>query len=456
MALLVIAAAVFGYAMYRWHERPRETWKHLTKVVEAFVRQNLAPAPSPAPVTTKPEATPAPTRPDPIAWLIEHQERWPKEVILREPMEFPAVSGGKAVGSLIVPAGATVEVTEITKQDIGAKFMGGGRRLPIPATDLNVRAAATLAKVEVEPKQTGGIAAATAPAFGRKEVEQPETVREATRDEIQTGLGALYTHGATTFRVFAPTAKSVSVVLYEQASGNEGRTVGPLRQESNNLWNTTVRGDLSGKFYTYLLDENDPKRAREVLDPYATNAVASSRGRITPMTTVVRRGANLDSATDAIIYEMHVRDFTIASNSGVKNPGLYLGFAEQGTHVPNDQQIKTVLDHLVELGVTHVELMPVQDFDNDESAGGYNWGYITSDFFSPEGMFATNPNDDSRVRELKTLISALHGRGIAVIMDVVYNHTAASSSLMSIAPECWQMDRAAATNFAVKRRWAGA
>ena len=198
----------------------------------------------------------------------------------------------------------------------------------------------------------------------------------------------------------------------------------------------TVPGDWQGKFYTFLLDQNDPKRAREVLDPYATNSVAnSSRGRITPMTRAVAPGPQLASATDAIVYEMHVRDFTVAPNSGVTNAGFYTGWTEAGTRLPDDEKIETALDHLTELGVTHVQLMPVQDFENDEASRRYNWGYITSDFFSPEGMFASNPDDDSRSRELKALITALHSRGIGVILDVVYNHTSGNASLMSIAPD---------------------
>src|ERR1700759_2081924 len=132
----------------------------------------------------------------------------------------------------------------------------------------------------------------------------------------------MYTRSATTFRLFAPTAKTASVVLYDHSFGNDGRTVQPLRQELNGLWDASLRGDLQGKFYTFLLDPTDPKHAREVLDPYATNAVASStRGRITPMTTPLPSGAGVASPVDAIIYEMHVRDFTIAPNSGVQNAG---------------------------------------------------------------------------------------------------------------------------------------
>jgi pullulanase len=430
LLLIVLAAGGFGYAMYVWKTSPAQTWDRLWTYAQEFVRQTLTPVPTPTPT---PAQTPSPTpRPDPVAWLIEHKDYWPKEAILREPEEFPAVSGGKVVGSLTVPAGAAVTVTDITKQDLGADFMGGTRRLSINATDLRARAQVAFAKAEQEGKSSF---VRPTPAAENTPIAA-ENIREATPDEVRTRLGAFYTHQAATFRIFAPTAKTVSVVLYNDATGNEGRTVRELRSESNNLWSGSVRGDLLGRCYTYLLDERDQKRAREVLDPYATNSVASSsRGRITPMRDPVPPGPKIESPTDAIVYEIHVRDFTIAPNSGVKNTGLYLGWTEQGTRLPADQQTKTALDNLAELGITHAELMPVQDFENDETSGNYNWGYITSAFFSPEGMFATNPNDDSRVRELKELVAALHARGIAVIMDVVYNHTSGNCSLMSIAPE---------------------
>ncbi|MEY2485351.1 MAG: pullulanase [Verrucomicrobiota bacterium] len=434
--LIVLGAGAFGYAVYRWQESPDQVWNRLTILAKKFIEEKFAAAPSPAP---SPEETPQPTalatpRPDPVTWLTEHKEQWPREVILREAIDFPAVSNGKTVGSLKVPARVAVKVTEITRDEVGADYMGGKRRVPITATDLPVRAAAALAQAESNAREFTGSNVTRVPAH---DAEKPqESIREATRDEIAKGLGAHYAHKATTFRIFAPAAKTVSVVLYDDPLGDDGRKVRPLRQESNGLWDATATGNLLGKFYTYILDGNDPQRAREVLDPYAVNSVANStRGRITPMSAAVSAGPALDSPTDAIIYEMHVRDFTIAANSGVKSAGLYLGFTEPGTRLPDEPQIQTALDHLTELGVTHVELMPVQDFENDEASRSYNWGYITSAFFSPEGMFATNPNDDSRLRELKKLISALHARGIGVIMDVVYNHTSGKSSLLSIAPE---------------------
>ena len=316
LLLIVLGAGAFEYAMYRWHESPQQTWKHLTIFVQRFVKEKLAPEPAPSPEEAA-KATPAPARPDPIAWLVEHKDYWPKGVILRQPVEFPAVSKGRVVGSLVVPAGAEVKVLGITRQEVAADFMGGNRRVAIGATDLPARAEAALNKAEAAAKRGASMAEAATPTVHPEAGEEIEKVREASREEIRNGLGALYTHQATTFRVFAPTEKSVSVVLYDEASSNEGRAVYALRQELNGLWDTNVRSDLLGKFYTYLLDGNDPQHAREVLDPYATNSVANStRGRITPMTEPVGHGPKLESATDAIIYEMQVRDFTIDPNSG--------------------------------------------------------------------------------------------------------------------------------------------
>src|ERR1019366_2498158 len=105
---------------------------------------------------------------------------------------------------------------------------------------------------------------------------------------------------------------------------------------------------------------------------------------------------------------------------GVEHKGKYLGFTESGTHLPGDAAIKTGLDSLSELGVTHVQLLPLQDFENDESSTNYNWGYVPTDYNSPDGWFATNINDESRIREFKQLVAALPAHGIGVIMDVVY------------------------------------
>ena len=248
-------------------------------------------------------------------------------------------------------------------------------------------------------------------------------------------LGATYSPVGTMFRVFAPTARTVNVVLYNNAAGTEGRMTVPMHPVGKGIWEAAVTGDLAGKFYM-LLPQGGGLPGEETLDPYATNTVNSStRARVTPPTPAPPPLARRPEAPeDMVIYEMHVRDFTSAPNSGIGAPGLYLGWTQGNARLVGDAGIKTGVDHLAELGVTHVQIMPVQDFANDETARAYNWGYITTAYFSPEGMYASNPADDSRVYELKALITALHQRGIGVIMDVVYNHTAESAPFEAMAP----------------------
>jgi len=263
----------------------------------------------------------------------------------------------------------------------------------------------------------------------------PETTQEAENPNLKVALGANYTPQASTFRLFAPTATAVYVVVYDQAEGAQGRVESKLNPQQNGIWELKVNGDLAGKFYTYRLEGPDLDSRHEALDSYATNSVASStRGRITNMPPPLSPGPPIESATDMIIYEMQVRDFTISPTSGVKNQGLYLGIVEPNTSLPEDGAIKTALDHLSELGVTDVQILPIVDFDNDEGRREYNWGYSPVAYFSPEGMFATNIDDDSRVREFRALVDALHARGIGVILDVVYNHTG-GTPLQAIAPK---------------------
>jgi pullulanase len=277
------------------------------------------------------------------------------------------------------------------------------------------------------------------------------TVRAAARGvpdrrdrmvDLGVELGAVYSPESTTFRVFAPSAKAMRVVLYSKATGEVGRRIVAMKPGKEGVWEAVVDGNLMGKFYSLGVSESGTGWKDEATDIWATNTVDSGRrARITDLAETnpsdwekARTGPKVASPVDAVIYEMHVRDFTIAANSGAKKKGLYAGFAEEGTRLAGNPLIKTGLDHLVEFGVTHVQLLPVQDFSNDESRRSYNWGYITNNFNSPEGMYASDINDDSRIRELKLLIKALHERGIGVIMDVVYNHTGENAAFNTFAP----------------------
>jgi pullulanase len=379
--------------------------------------------------------------------MIEHKEHWPQAVTLKVDTVFPILANGKAAGAGNVPAGSQLQIVAIAPPNVtlaSQLYGGGSTSVPIESTDLVELAQAELHAAEVAalapkaPAVRTSSSALTPPKPAQEERNLSANVVFHDGEDVSGDdavLGAIYQPTATTFRIFAETAKSVKLVLYDQASGDAGRLVQPLEQGQDGLWEVTVKRNLLGKFYAYLLEGPDLDPSREVLDPYAVNAVGNStRSRITEVTAATGTGPLVESPTDMVIYEMHVRDFTFASDSGVQNHGLYLGWTEADTHLPESEKIKTALDHLSELGVTHVEIMPVQDFDSDDTSGAYNWGYMTDAYFSPEGMFASNPANDSRVREFKALVDALHARGIGVIMDVVYNHTANHAPFQFIDP----------------------
>ena len=261
-------------------------------------------------------------------------------------------------------------------------------------------------------------------------------------DDAGALLGAVYARGGTTFRLFAPTAAQVSLVLYAAAAESARLGVHPLRKVGKGIFEARLEGDLNGQYYRYKLEGPGFPAGLEVLDPYCVNAAAGGFARVTDLAATdppgwaqYRQGPALASPVDMVVYEMHVRDFTIAENSGVAHKGKYLGFAEAGAHLPGDPGIATGLDHLQELGVTHVQLLPVQSFSKDAGEAIYNWGYMTVAFNSPEAWYAQAADDDAKIREFKQLVAALHQRGIGVIMDVVYNHTDHSAPFSRIAPQ---------------------
>jgi pullulanase len=238
-------------------------------------------------------------------------------------------------------------------------------------------------------------------------------------------LGAIHTPEATTFRVFAPTASEVTVLLYDQPVGGQGKAH-PMSYTENGIWELVVEGDLNGTYYTLKADGSDPRfdPDLELIDPYSScNTAHNGRGMVLADDTAVAEHPEFDKS-EAIIYELHIRDFTIDPNSGIDHGGKYLGLTETGTTRPGDPDLITGLDHLTELGVNVVHIMPIQDFENDESSDAYNWGYMPVHFNSPDGWYATALHDASRVVEFKRLVDALHRKGFKVVMDVVYNHTA--------------------------------
>ncbi len=252
-------------------------------------------------------------------------------------------------------------------------------------------------------------------------------------------LGATYTSANTKLRVWAPTAVEVNVNLYT----NGDKDAQPdyvsqvaMTKDVNGTWVATLDGDQNGKYYTYevIFDTE----IVEACDPYArTTGVNGDRAMIIDLASTNPEGWDKDvnpfkgNITDAFIYELHVRDISSDASSGhsEKNVGKYLGVVERGTKVPGTD-IPTGLDHIVNLGVTHVHLLPVYDFGSvdestldDPNSYKFNWGYDPQNYNVPEGSYSSDPyNGEVRVKEFKQMVKGMHDAGLAVIMDVVYNH----------------------------------
>lgn len=243
-------------------------------------------------------------------------------------------------------------------------------------------------------------------------------------------LGVSYTKTQTSIKIWAPTANIAELRIYRQGQGGSAIRIDQFEKAEHGTWLIKLQGDLNGYFYTIRINDNlGWLNETPGIDSRAVG-INGHRGLIFDPEQTNPEGWNNDQrvhcehATDAIIYELHVRDFSISPTSGITNKGKYLGFTESGTLSPDG--LKTGIDHLKELGITHVHLLPVNDFftvDEQFPDKSYNWGYDPQNFNAPEGSYSTNPNTISRIIELKMLVQALHNAGIGIIFDVVYNHT---------------------------------
>jgi pullulanase len=237
-------------------------------------------------------------------------------------------------------------------------------------------------------------------------------------------LGATYFKDKTICKVWAPTATIVKVRLYNQDK-TELCTYDMVRN-AKGVWSCVLEGDYEGYYYTYLACVN--LVWREAVDPYAI--AVSINGELGVIVDKERTAVptvklpSFKNKTDAIIYEAHIRDFSIHEDSGMFHKGKYDAWLEKNTK--NTQGDSTGIAYLSELGVTHVELLPVNDFeevDEHRPFASYNWGYNPLHFFAPEGSYSAEPNDPyKRIIELKSVVQSLHQHGLRVIIDVVYNH----------------------------------
>ena len=255
-------------------------------------------------------------------------------------------------------------------------------------------------------------------------------------------LGAvILAGGKTQFKVWAPTASEVILCLYEKCDGGEAFAKVPMERQDKGVWCATYACG-SGTYYTYLV--TTASGTQEAVDPYAwTTGVNGNRGMVLDLDSTDPAGFENDSYvalksySDAVIWEVHVRDFSnrIASS---RYPGKYLAFTETG--LKNSSGVSVGVDYLQELGITHVHLQPVYDYATvDETRldePQFNWGYDPKNYNVPEGSYSTDPyNGEVRVREFKQMVQSLHNAGLGVVMDVVYNHTYdINSSLNKIVP----------------------
>lgn len=233
-------------------------------------------------------------------------------------------------------------------------------------------------------------------------------------------MGMTDVNGSAVLRVFAPSALKAEALVY--ATPEAKPSVHQLERREAGVWEKNFGGPLDGKYYRLRVRQGG--RSYEGLDPYARCVTADGgKALIGADTTSVAPGPSFD-LSETVLYEVHLRDLTMDPFSGVKHKGKYLGAAEAGTRHPRFPEVATGLDHIVELGANAVHILPFQDFENGDSTSSYNWGYMPVNFNSPEGSYASSPDGLARVREAKLMVDAFHRKGLKVIMDVVYNHTA--------------------------------
>ena len=274
--------------------------------------------------------------------------------------------------------------------------------------------------------------------FGKMDVQPYEVYDSksfAERYNYDGELGVITDGHAATFKVWAPTARSVILNLYSAGDGGAPYKYVDMSREANGVW-SCYEDDVTGKYYTYTVETTEG--VQEAVDPYArSTGVNGKRGMVLDLATTNPQGFTderfvdtVDTYTEAVIWETHVRDFSnqIASS---QYKGKYLAFTETG--LTNSSGILVGVDYVKNLGVTHIHLLPVFDYKTvDETKldkAQFNWGYDPQNYNAPEGSYSTDPyHGEVRVKEFKQMVQALHSQGLGVIMDVVYNHTADSDS----------------------------
>lgn len=275
-----------------------------------------------------------------------------------------------------------------------------------------------------------GVAAATvvscAPAKNEYTSFELYPVRSGSLTEME------YAPEATQFTLWAPTADEVRLMLYEAGEGGHAYETVSMERAEEGTWKTKVEKDLKGKFYTFNVkidgkwQGDTPGINAKAVGVNGKRAAIIDLRETDPEGWAEDKRPPLASPADIIIYEVHHRDFSVHPSSGIEHKGKFLAMTETGTKNPGG--MATGIDHLKELGVTHVHILPSYDYASvDETRldeNKYNWGYDPLNYNVPEGSYSTDPyRPEVRIREFKQMVQALHKAGIRVVLDVVYNHT---------------------------------
>ena len=237
-------------------------------------------------------------------------------------------------------------------------------------------------------------------------------------------LGATYTPASTTFRIWSPDSANVKVTVGGQSHSLSLVTLSGY----TDVYQAVVTGDLKDQNYQFSVNGTD------VRDPYAqmvtpgtTKGIVIDNASILPSSGSWAPTPALANREDSVVYELNVRDFTIDASSGVDaaKRGKYLGLVQTGT---TDNGLKTGIDHLKELGITTVHLLPTYDFSSTVP----NWGYDPQNYNVPEEQYSQQTAPEDRIREFKDMVNGFHQNGIRVVLDVVYNHTVSTSVFSGI------------------------
>ena len=238
----------------------------------------------------------------------------------------------------------------------------------------------------------------------------------------------------THWRLWSPEAQAAQVNIYDEGNGGQlSKTLQMEYHKENGTWTVSIPEQLYGKYYTFKIKHNNqwldetPGVWAKAVGINGKRAAIIDFNQTNPEGWENDKGPEVENFSDVIIYEMHHRDMSMHPSSGITNKGKFLALTERGTTTPSGE--KTGIDHLKELGITHIHVLPSYDYNSIDETNlqmeAYNWGYDPQNYNVPEGSYSTAPeNPETRVKEMKQMVKALHDAGIGVIMDVVYNHTA--------------------------------